>query len=86
MPDAAERTPSTMHDMVTAETMCHQCGVGIADDAPAVRAYARVVVAPESVDTPDLRGDMAVFHEACAPDWGDPDWISRAEGALHTLR
>ena len=64
---------------------CHGCGGLVEPDAPAVRAFSRVVVAPASDDTPDLRGPEAVFHVQCAPDWGDPGWISRAEGSLEEL-
>lgn len=65
---------------------CVRCGRSIEADAPAVRAFARVLIAPDEDDVPDLRGDEALFHEACAPDWGDPNWISRAEGPLAELR
>jgi hypothetical protein len=61
---------------------CHTCGRLVTGDAPAVRAYRRVEVEPEEDDVPDLRGAEAVFHQECAPDWGDPAWISRAEGPL----
>lgn len=71
--------------MDASRTECHGCGEMVDSDAPAVRAYRRVVAAPDSDDTPDLRGPEAVFHQPCAPDWGDPDWISRAEGSLEDL-
>ena len=70
---------------MTTDALCHRCGTVVAPDAPAVRAFGRVVVAPESEEIPDLRGSAAVFHQACAPAWGDPDWISRAEGPLDEL-
>jgi hypothetical protein len=44
-----------------------------------------VIVAPADNETPDLRGAGAFFHLACAPDWGDPAWVSRAEGVLAEL-
>ena len=71
--------------MVEGGTVCHGCGEIVDLDAPAVRAYGRVVTAPDTDETPDLRGPEAVFHQACAPDWGDPEWISRAEGSLEEL-
>ena len=70
---------------MTDDVLCHRCGEAVEPVAPAVRAYGRVVVAPESQDVPDLRGPEAFFHQGCAPDWGDPDWISRAEGPLDEL-
>jgi hypothetical protein len=70
---------------MTDDVLCHRCGEALDQDAPAVRAYGRVVVAPASEEIPDLRGSAAVFHQACAPAWGDPDWISRAEGPLDEL-
>lgn len=70
---------------MTGDVLCHQCGTAVGRDAPAVRAFGRVVVAPDSEDIPDLRGPAAIFHEACAPAWGDPEWISRAEGPLDEL-
>lgn len=70
--------------MAVPQITCHVCGRSVAAGAAAVRAYGRVVVA-QDVDTPDLRGQAAIFHQDCAPDWGDPDWISRAEGYLEQL-
>jgi hypothetical protein len=66
-------------------TLCDRCGETIDGETPAVRAFRRIVVAPGSPDTPDLRGPEATFHQPCAPDWGDPGWISRAEGSLDEL-
>ena len=64
---------------------CENCGIAIARDYPAAKAYRRVV-ATETDEIPDLRGSEALFHEACAPDWGDPHWVSRSEGPLSDLK
>ena len=67
--------------MVSSGTECHTCGEMVDGGSQAVRAFSRVVIAPDSDEIPDARGTEALFHQQCAPDWGDPEWISRAEGA-----
>ncbi len=64
---------------------CEKCGRVIGAEEPAARAFRRVVENP-SDDVPDRRGTEFMFHEACAPDWGDPSWISRSEGTMADLR
>ncbi len=65
-------------------TSCETCGGAIADDEPAARAFRRLVENPSDA-VPDRRGAESLFHEACAPDWGDPAWISRSEGPASEL-